>query len=132
MRHLFLSTSSQKRGFLLFEVMVGMTVFALAALGLANALNSSIDAAVILQRESEIRMGLQSKLAELKAKPLNVAKVADAPDSSGVVYESEVQIITIKNDKNLQLGGIFRLSVKARWKIDGQDQEEIAEVYALQ
>ena len=78
-----------KNGFLLFEVMVGVTVFALAALGLAKALNSSIDAALSLQKESQIRLSLQSKLAELKAKPLNVAKVVTPPDANGVVYESE-------------------------------------------
>lgn len=127
-----IATFSQERGFLLFEVMVGVTVFALAALGLANALNASIDAALSLQKEAEIRIGLQTKLAELKAKPLNVEKKIDPPNEQGIVYENETQVIIITNDRKLQLSGIYRLSVRAKWKANGQDQEAIAEIYALQ
>jgi Tfp pilus assembly protein PilV len=122
----------KKSGFMLFEVMVAVTVFAVAALGLANALNNTIDAALAWQREGEIRLGLQSKLAELKAKPLQVAKVTDPADAMGVVYESEVQQMQVRNEKDLLLSGIYRLTVRARWRANEQEQEAIAEIYVLQ
>lgn len=130
--HSKIITPQKEKGFMLFEVMVAVTVFAFAALGLANTINKTIDSAIALQREAEVRLGLESKLAELKAKPLQVAKITDPPDARGIVYETEVQTMQVRNEKDLLLSGFYRLTVRARWKDNEQEQEAFAEIYALQ
>ena len=60
--------TQEASGFLLLEVIVALTVFSLVAVGLAVALQSSIDASNRLARDLAVREGLEGMLVEARTK----------------------------------------------------------------
>ena len=77
--------------YVLLEIIIALTVFAVVATGLASVLHSSLDSANLLRRQAAIRRGLESILVEAKAKP----KREEMPmkyrdDALGVEFHSEL------------------------------------------
>ena len=57
---------SAVRGFILFEVMIAIAVFAIVAVSLASAMNTTIQASNYLSRQAAIRHGLHGRKCQRK------------------------------------------------------------------
>jgi type II secretory pathway component PulJ len=71
-RTIYRSSHAAKRhsdAYVLLELVIALTVFAIVVTGLASVLHSALDAANLLRREAALRRGLESILVEAKAKP---------------------------------------------------------------
>jgi type II secretory pathway pseudopilin PulG len=128
-----MNSRNSHAGFTLLEVLLAITVFVLAVVGLATALSRTLDASVIRRRETEIRFGIENTIAELRLAPLQPGKLETEPDARGVVYSTEVTVVDdLETEQKEKLSGIFRVQVRARWKQGAEDQERVEEMYVYQ
>lgn len=114
------------------EVILAAGVFAMAGVGFAVALNDIAKASNLARIESEVRLELQTQINLARLVPLVVRKETTKPNSAGVTYETEVNILEMTNDDKFILQNLYKLTVTARWKQGLQLQEEKAEVYVYQ
>lgn len=123
-------TGRGERGYLLLEVIIALTVFSLVAVGLAMALNSSIDSANFLRREAEIRRGLAGVLEQARAMPKREEMVVNKKDEVlGVVYRTDLEALEFMNRERERVSGLYVLRAFAKYEIDGKEVEDGTEVY---
>ncbi len=100
-------------GYVLFEVILAVAVFALVIAGLAQSLVVAIEATNAIQRERAIRAGLLSVLREAKIRPRNEMAM-EAPDEKlQVRYRTEVEELLLTNFEGERLPGMFVLRAVA-------------------
>lgn len=118
------------RGFLLLEVIIALTVFAIVGVGLAVALHESIDSANFLRREAMVRRGLEAMLIEAKAKPKRGEMAFSQRDEAlGVDYETKIEPLELLNRDREPVEGLYLLKAFARYSADGKPIEDSVEIY---
>jgi prepilin-type N-terminal cleavage/methylation domain-containing protein len=122
----------RRQGFTVFEVMIALSIFSLVVVGLATCLNELMDASIQSRREDEILMELETRLSEARRLPLAPGKTELEKDSRGVVYEQEVTVLELQNQRQAQLNGLYQLVIRARWPAGEGNQEREAMVYVYQ
>jgi type II secretory pathway pseudopilin PulG len=117
-------------GFILFEVMIAVAVFAIVALSLASAMNSTIQASTYLDRQASIRMGLDSMIHEALRKPKRQEMAFEYEDETlGVRYRTEIEELRFTTFEGESLPHLYLLRVTARYEEDGEDREDKVERY---
>lgn len=124
------SPRGRSRGYVLLEIIIALTVFAVVATGLASVLHSSLDSANLLRRQASIRRGLESILVEAKAKP----KREEMPmkyrdDALGVEFHSELQELKWVNRRRKPVKGLYILRAVATDLRLAKPLHDTAEVY---
>jgi len=102
-------------GFILLEVLLAAGIFCLVAVALMNGLGDTADAIRRSNRESQVRLALESRLAEARALPVEVGVRQEKADDAGIAYEREWKAIQPVNQTHDALPGLFQLTVRARW-----------------
>ena len=119
-----------RRGFILFEVMIAIAVFAIVAVSLAMAMNSTIEASNYLNRQGAIRHGLTSILNEALRRPKLREMALHVEDQVlGVRYRTETEEVRFVNQEGDSVKGLYTLRAVATYTEDGEEREEIAERY---
>jgi len=112
--------------FSLFEVIVALGVFAISVLGLAMALDSSVQAALEARERAFARMQLDSRLSACLADPpVSGRRVIEARDNQGVRIEETLIPYEVKTTNNLVVTGLWKLKILADW---GDQKKETAEI----
>jgi type II secretory pathway pseudopilin PulG len=107
---------SSSAGFTLLETVIAFGILASAIMGLLITLKTSVDAAKTLQRETEVRNGLENRLARLRLNPRSEFRQESSADKTGVTYiEEVVPEKVIKSDYTV-LSGYRRIRVTAKWQ----------------
>ncbi len=102
-------------GYVLLEVIIALTVFAVAVAGLSSVLHSSLDSANALRRSAAIRRGMEALLIEAKQKPKREEMLLTATDPAlGMEYRSTLEEVKWTNRKGEPVSGLFILRVEAR------------------
>lgn len=110
-----------RRAFTLLEVLMAVGIFALAAMGLMLALESTLDGARATQREAEVRSGLANRLARLAVGPPRAGRSEDK--ENGIAYRSEMDREEVTNSQRTILRGFWRLRVTAEWSTSDGPQK---------
>lgn len=101
-------------GYLLLEVIIALTVFSIVAVGLAVALQSSIEASNRLSRDLAIREGLEGMLVEARAKPKREEMAFSRPDERlGVEFRTELEELRFVNVDGEPVSGLWLLRASA-------------------
>ena len=120
----------RKGGYVLLEVIIALTVFAIVVTGLAGVLHSSLDSANLLRRQASVRRGLESILIEAKQKPKREEMVLTERDESlGMEFRSELEELKWINRKGQPVRGLYVLRAKAVALRGANPVENTAEVY---
>ncbi len=119
-------------GMLLLEVMLAVIVFSMAAVSLAVALNESLDAFADIRRQSEVRLQLQSALAETIGQKLTVGKETLQLGNGTVVYSREVTLLDWKNQKKEPVSNLYQVVVHAGWQDGNRKMQREAMQYVFQ
>ena len=123
----------RKKGFTLWEVMLATAIFALVVMSLAVTLIRVLDAAKVEQRETAVRLRLQSMLAEARATRLIPGRETLDPDAQGVVYEREIQLLRdLRNQREQPLPNLYSLTIRALWKSGTIEETNQAQVWVYQ
>ena len=118
------------RGYVLLEIIIALTVFAVVVAGLASVLHSSLDAANILRRQASIQRGLEAILIEAQNKPKREEMVTTYKDEAlGVEYRSELEELKWINRKGKPVRGLYILRGVATDLRAAKPLHDDAEVY---
>jgi type II secretory pathway pseudopilin PulG len=107
---------------MLLEVIIALTIFTMVALALVLALDASFRAARERNEVDVVVRGLENQLELLHAGQI-VPVDEDLPDDgSGIAYHLLIDVEQIQDQKGQSLAGVYRATVSAKWKSDGQVQ----------
>ena len=128
------SPSTSESGLLLFEVLLAVTIFSLAAVSLAVALSETLDAFREIRRESEIRVQLQTALAETTGQRLSLGKENLPLGNGSVVYSREIITLERENQFREPITGLYQVLIRADWQEGSRkrDREVLQYVYQAQ
>ena len=102
-----------KRGYLLLEVVLAMSIFIVAVVGLVRCLSAALDADFEQQRLTNMRLNLQSLLDEALATPPAPGHSELSEDVFHLKYRREITPAEVKLANGKKLSGIFKVSVVA-------------------
>jgi len=117
------------RGYLLFELVLALTIFAIAVLGLAKALNQALETANLLKRDQIIRIGMRNVFEELRNKPLAKMSTTITDTTYGITYTSTTEALSLKTTSGGILSDMYNLTIHATSSFDGVPQEDTLNVY---
>jgi type II secretory pathway component PulJ len=103
-------------GFTLFEIMIALGVFMLAVVGIAKAIDSTLQAALEARQRAQCREQLESRLAYCLADPPQIGppRVIPADKNNGVRVEETLEPYPAKNAKGLEIEGLKKLVIRTR------------------
>ena len=117
-------------GFVLLEIIIALTVFAVAVTGLAGALHSALDASNKIRRQAAVRRGMESLLAEarqqIKREEMQLTRM---DDGLGISFHSSLEELKWINLKGAPVRGLYVLRVVAQSIKPNINPEDTAEVY---
>ena len=118
------------QGYVLLEIIIAMTVFAVSVAGLTAVLHSSLDSANLLRRQATVRRGLEAILAEAKAKPKREEMALSyRDDAAGVEYQSSLEELRWVNRRGQPVKGLYILRAVATDLRLARPLHDKAEVY---
>ncbi len=118
-----------RRGYILFELVLALTIFAIAVLGLAKALNQALETANLLKRDQIIRIGMRNFFEELRNKPLAKMSTTYMDTTYGISYTSTTEALSLKTTSGGILSDMYNLTIHATSSFDGVPQEDTLNVY---
>lgn len=121
--------TTARPGYVLFEVILALTIFAVAVVGLTQSLNVSLEAAGRLNRENAIRTGLRSFIEETRRKEVADMATEARDERLGVTFSSTVEELSMKNVDGTVLNDLYVLHAKAAWGESTDTQEETVDLY---
>lgn len=117
-------------GYMLLEVLIALTVFSIAVIGMAEALNASIEAMNYLNRQEIIRNRLEALLVEAKQKPKREEMVFAVEDqAAGIHYRTELEELKWVNRRKEPVNGLYALRAIAEYEVNREARKEVVEVY---
>lgn len=118
--------------FVLWEVMLALMIFSVVAVSLTTALHHTIDSAIFLRDESEVRHDLENILAESSVAKLKPGKEDVRVGDGRIRYEREVTSIQPKTERGELLSNLLQVTVRATWRAQGQARSSQAQVVVYQ
>ena len=119
-----------QRGYMLFEVMIAVAIFAVVALSLAGSMQSAIESTNYLDRQLVVRYGLESILNEARQRPKRAQMTISYRDEVlGIDYRTELVETRFVNIEGEPVPNIYILRATAEYVENGTDRIEKAEVY---
>jgi hypothetical protein len=126
-------SSSTSPGYILLELIIALSIFAIAVVGLAKSLNTTLEVGNIMNKDNAVRLGLRSFIEETKRKAAPDMATSVTDDQLGVTYTSVVEPLSITVPHNGQtLEDIFRVTFKASYKAGAEDRDESVELWFYQ
>ena len=123
---------NRKIGFALYEVLLGLAIFAVGVLALGRAVQNCLNANTLNAEENRVRQILSNRMAEVQATPgfPDEKKEFTIDTGYGVVklFQSSAPA-ELKDDNGAQLRGVNRVTLSAKWKRAGADQSQEIEFY---
>ena len=121
-----------QRGFALFEVLIGVTIFVVGTLTLGRAVENCINATALSAQEDRVRQILANYMAEIQATPGSPDTKREIKVETGygqVVVTQKSAPAGLKNEKEIELAGINLVTLTANWKRGGIAQSRKLEFY---
>ena len=103
----------RRRGYLLLEVVLALSIFMVAVVGLMRTLSAALDADFEQRRQTDIRITVENMLAEAKARKPKAGVETTEPDAFRIRYRREVAPTEIQLENGTRLNGLFRVTVQA-------------------
>lgn len=120
-------------GYILLELIIALTIFALAVLGLTRSLNTTLEVANIVNHDYAVRLGLRSFLEEVKRKAIPNMTMSTTDPLLDVTYSSTVEPeqITLQTTGEV-LSDIYKLTATANYNVGGKVREETVVLFVYQ
>lgn len=124
--------SHRTRAFALYEVMIGVTIFVVGVLSLGRSVENCMNAVTLSAQEDRVRQVLANRMAEVQATPGFPDAKWEANIETGYGPVKLIQASApaeLKDEKNLDVGNINRVSLTAEWNRSGVAQTRRIEFY---
>jgi type II secretion system protein I len=120
--------SKRSRGFVLWEIMLALTIFCVVAVALITAVHQIIDTSILLRDEAQVRLELQNLLTETATMKMKPGKSDVQVGDGRVRYETDIRAIEAKTAAGVVLANLYQIKVQASWKASSQQRSDHAEV----
>jgi Tfp pilus assembly protein PilV len=117
--------------FALYEVLIGVAIFAIGVLSLGRAVQNCINASTLNAEEERVRQILSNRMAEIQVTPGFPDSSKETKVKTGYGPVKLIQKTTpagLKED-NVELAGITLVTLTAQWTRDGIDQSRSLQFY---
>ena len=121
-----------RSGFVLWEIMLALTIFCVVAVGLTAALHQAVDTSIVIRDESQVRQELQNLLTETASTKVKPGKSEIQSSDGRIHYEREIRAIQAKTARGEQLPNLYEIDIQASWRSSGQDRTEHANMIVYQ
>jgi hypothetical protein len=118
--------------FALYEVLLGVAIFSMGTLVLGRSIQNCLNATALSSDEDRMRQILSNRMAEIQATPGIPDKTKETKVDTG---SGEMKLTQrcgpagLKDDKDLEMGGIFLVTLSVEWRRGGQNQLKRIEFY---
>jgi Tfp pilus assembly protein PilV len=119
-------------GFALYEVLMGVAIFAFGVLALGRAVENCLSASTLNAEENRVRLILSNRMAEVQTTPglPETAKEFTVDTGYGVVKLIQTAApAELLDDNGAQLTGVHRVTLTAKWTRAGAAQSQQIEFY---
>jgi hypothetical protein len=126
------STLHRFNGFALYEVLLGVTIFAVGVLALGRAVENCLNASMLNAEEERVRQILSNRMAEVQAAPgfPDTAKEFKIDTGYGIVRLIQKSAPAgLTEPGNVQLSGINLVTLSAQWMRGGITQSKQIKFY---
>ena len=121
-----------KTGFALYEVLMGLAIFALGVLALGRAVQNCLNASAFNAEENRVRQILSNRMAEVQATPgfPDAAKEFTVDTGYGMVKLIQKSApAELEENNGVPLAGVNRVTLTAKWTRGGAEQSQQIEFY---
>ncbi|MBL9130158.1 MAG: prepilin-type N-terminal cleavage/methylation domain-containing protein [Verrucomicrobiaceae bacterium] len=124
-----LRLSHRRHGFTLLETLIALSIFSLAVVSLAEAIQSAGNASNLVRQDIQIHDRMTAMTSEtMRLVALHVAgarpQLPDAVEEAGVTYKVAVQEIkNLKNKDNQPVEGLWEIVTTAEWMEGSMKQQ---------
>ena len=120
------------RAFALYEVLLGLSIFAIGVLALGRSVENCLNATTLNAEEDRVRQILANRMAEIQATPgfpdtKKETKVATGYGQVMLIQKSAPA--GLKNEKDIEMNGINLVALTAQWMRAGVLQSKKIEFY---
>ena len=125
-------SKQRSRAFALYEVLIGVTIFVVGVLSLGHSVENCMNAVTLSAQEDRVRQILSNRMAEVQATPgfPDAKWEADIETGYGPVKLRQASApAALKDEKDLEVSGINRVSLTADWSRNGVAQSRRIEFY---
>src|SRR5258708_7887730 len=126
------SNSRAQIAFALYEVLMGLAIFALGVLALGRAVQNCLNASTLNAEENRVRLILSNRMAEVQATPgaPDQSKEFNVDSGYGIVKVVQKSAPAgLEEDNGAPLAGVNRVTLTAKWTRAGTDQFQQIEFY---
>ena len=119
-------------GFALYEVLMGLAIFAIGVLALGRAVENCLNASTLNAEENRVRQILANRMAEVQATPgvPDQSKEFNVDTGYGIVKVIQKSApADLEDDNGGTLTGINRVTLTVKWTRGGADQSQQIEFY---
>lgn len=119
------------RGFLLFEMILALGVFSIAATGFAVALHRMANVAALAQSELRITRILDSALDETLSVPVLEEGETNSPvGETGIELDTTIKLLEdLENEDGQPLQEMYSITVTAKWFESGEWKDRTVETW---
>ena len=126
-----MSRANFRNGFALYEVLIGVAIFAVGVLALGRCVENCVNASALNAEEERVRLVLSNRMAEIQATPgyPDAAKELKVNTGYDVVNLIQKTVPAGLKEDNLELSGISLVTLTVQWTRDGIAQSRQLQFY---
>jgi Tfp pilus assembly protein PilV len=122
----------RRTAFALYEVLIGLFIFAVGIIALGRAVNNCMNASALSADDARVREILANRMVEIETTPGQPDKAKESKVNSGFGIVKLVQKAVpqgMKEEDGTELTGIVRVTLIANWSRGGTDQSKAIAFY---
>lgn len=127
-----LRASRCRFGFALYEVLIGVAIFAVGLLALGRSIENCMMASSLSEADDRVRLILSNRMAEIQVTPGMPDESKETKVDTGfglVTLTQKTAPANLKDDQDLELPGIRTVTLTARWMQGSAQQSRQIEFY---
>src|SRR5215468_901532 len=120
------------RGFALYEVLLGITIFAIGVIALGHAVENCLNASTINAEEGVVLQILSNRMAEIqatKAVPDDSKEFKIDTNYGGIKVVQKTTTVELTEPDNTLIDGIYLVTLAAQWRQGGVPQSKQVQFY---
>jgi Tfp pilus assembly protein PilV len=125
---------NKRAAFALYEVLIGLAIFAIGVLALGRAVQNCLNASGLNAEEDRVRQILSDRMAEVQVTPglPDAKKETKVATGYGDIVLVQRSVPTpLKADANTEINGMNLVTLTAEWKRGGVAQSRKIQFYVF-
>ena len=117
------------RGYILFELLIALTIFSVGILQMSRHLNDVVGVAKSFNQDQVVRLGMRSFLEEIRKKPITEINLTQTDIMTGITYTSTTEPVSLKTSRGGILPDMYNLTITASYSNGAGQLEDTISIY---